>query len=61
MVIHSKEVILARDIRGGFLKGIEIEVNLKERERIKFVKYLFTYKSNIHSKENHQQNEKATY
>ena len=35
MVIHSKEVILARDIRGGFLKGIEIEVNLKERERIK--------------------------
>ena len=32
MVIHSKEVILARDIRGGFLKGIEIEVNEGERE-----------------------------
>ena len=27
------------------MKGIAIEVNLKERQRIKFVKYLFTYKS----------------
>ena len=27
------------------MKGIAIEANLKERQRIKFVKYLFTYKS----------------
>ena len=27
------------------MKGIAVEVNLKERQRIKFVKYLFTYES----------------